>query len=208
MKEGPISEPPTKQNGYEAHSNPGGIEAIITPAPPEIKEENQMDTIMMKGKELPIEGYVKAKGMEKMVPIIHIPMMTDKKRDDRPQSQWSDEDMLEIKRKITGIMREIGVPSSISGYRYIREAVQIMVKNPDLSTMAVYAIVASQYFTKPLRVERNIRVAIEKAWLNGDPDTLTRYFGYTVSCDKGKPTNKEFITMIADIILLERGVVA
>ena len=106
---------------------------------------------------------------------------------------------------VTEIIHEIGVPAHIKGYQYIREAIIEVVADMDLInavTKALYPSVAKKYNTTPSRVERAIRHAIEVAWDRGDIEVLQRYFGYTVSGIKGKPTNSEFIALIADKLQL------
>ena len=100
----------------------------------------------------------------------------------------------------------IGIPAHIKGYQYLREAILIAVNDMDVInavTKVLYPEVARRYNTTPSRVERAVRHAIETAWDRGDLETLQRYFGYTVSNTKGKPTNSEFIAMIADRIRLQ-----
>ena len=98
----------------------------------------------------------------------------------------------ELKNLVTSVIHEIGVPAHIKGYQYLREA------------KVLYPEVAKRFSTTPSRVERAIRHAIEVAWDRGDLETLQKYFGYTVSNAKGKPTNSEFIAMIADRLTLEQ----
>ncbi len=108
---------------------------------------------------------------------------------------------------ITSIIHEIGVPAHIKGYQYLREAILIAVDDMDVInavTKILYPEVAKRYGTTASRVERAIRHAIEVAWDRGDIETLQKYFGYTVSNAKGKPTNSEFIAMIADRLQLQR----
>ena len=112
-----------------------------------------------------------------------------------------------LKNQVTAIIHEIGVPAHIKGYQYLREAILIAVGNIEVInavTKVLYPEVAKRFGTTPSRVERAIRHAIEVAWDRGDLETLQKYFGYTVSNAKGKPTNSEFIAMIADRLLLER----
>ena len=100
----------------------------------------------------------------------------------------------------------IGVPAHIKGYQYLREAIIIAVNDMDVInaiTKVLYPQVAKTFQTTPSRVERAIRHAIEVAWDRGDLDTLQRFFGYTVSNTKGKPTNSEFIALIADKLSLQ-----
>ena len=111
-----------------------------------------------------------------------------------------------IESMVTSIIHEIGVPAHIKGYQYLREAIIIAVGDMDVInaiTKVLYPQVAKTFQTTPSRVERAIRHAIEVAWDRGDLDTLQRFFGYTVSNTKGKPTNSEFIALIADKLQLQ-----
>lgn len=111
-----------------------------------------------------------------------------------------------IESMVTNIIHEIGVPAHIKGYQYLREAIIIAVGDMDVInaiTKVLYPQVAKTFQTTPSRVERAIRHAIEVAWDRGDLDTLQRFFGYTVSNTKGKPTNSEFIALIADKLQLQ-----
>ena len=111
-----------------------------------------------------------------------------------------------IESLVTGIIHEIGVPAHIKGYQYLREAIIIAVNDMDVInaiTKVLYPQVAKTFQTTPSRVERASRHAIEVAWDRGDLDTLQRFFGYTVSNTKGKPTNSEFIALIADKLQLQ-----
>ena len=115
-------------------------------------------------------------------------------------------DKTSIESMVTGIIHEIGVPAHIKGYQYLREAIIIAVNDMDVInaiTKVLYPQVAKTFGTTPSRVERAIRHAIEVAWDRGDLDTLQRFFGYTVSNTKGKPTNSEFIALIADRLQLQ-----
>ena len=121
------------------------------------------------------------------------------------------EDSTELESRITEILHEIGVPAHIKGYQYLREAIALTVSDMDIInavTKALYPAVARKFGTTPSRVERAIRHAIEVAWDRGDVETLQRFFGYTVSGIKGKPTNSEFIAMIADHLALKRKAAA
>ena len=112
-----------------------------------------------------------------------------------------------IEAMVTGIIHEIGVPAHIKGYQYLREAIIIAVGDMDVInaiTKVLYPQVAKTFQTTPSRVERAIRHAIEVAWDRGDLETLQKYFGYTVNGAKGKPTNSEFIAMIADRLTLSQ----
>ena len=115
-------------------------------------------------------------------------------------------DKVSIETLVTNIIHEIGVPAHIKGYQYLREAIIIAVNDMDVInaiTKVLYPEVAKNFGTTPSRVERAIRHAIEVAWDRGDLDTLQRFFGYTVSNTKGKPTNSGFIALIADKLQLQ-----
>ena len=110
---------------------------------------------------------------------------------------------------ITEILHQIGVPAHIKGYRYVREAIKLTVENPEMLnsvTKILYPTVAKNFKSTSSRVERAIRHGIETAWDRGDVDVLNSYFGYTIQNERGKPTNSEFIAMIADDIRLKRRV--
>lgn len=112
----------------------------------------------------------------------------------------------ELKNLVTSVIHEIGVPAHIKGYQYLREAILIAIDDMEVInavTKVLYPEVAKRFETTASRVERAIRHAIEVAWDRGDLETLQKYFGYTVSNAKGKPTNSEFIAMIADRLVLE-----
>ena len=111
-----------------------------------------------------------------------------------------------LESDVTAIIHEVGVPAHIKGYQYVREAIILAVQDMDVInavTKVLYPEVAKRFSTTPSRVERAIRHAIEVAWDRGDLETLQSYFGYTVNSAKGKPTNSEFIAMIADRIRLQ-----
>ena len=113
----------------------------------------------------------------------------------------------ELEAQVTAIIHEIGVPAHIKGYQYLREAIMIAVNDMDVInavTKVLYPEVARRFDTTASRVERAIRHAIEVAWDRGDIEVLQKYFGYTVSNIKGKPTNSEFIAMIADSLTLHQ----
>ena len=115
-----------------------------------------------------------------------------------------------LEELVTSIIHEVGVPAHIKGYQYVREAIMITVENMDVInsvTKILYPEVAKRYHTTPSRVERAIRHAIEVAWDRGDLETLQKFFGYSVSNAKGKPTNSEFIAMISDRIRLKLKIV-
>ena len=107
---------------------------------------------------------------------------------------------------VTNIIHEVGVPAHIKGYQYLREAIIMVVNDIDVInqiTKSLYPKIAYKFNTTPSRVERAIRHAIEVAWGRGQQDVVENIFGYTISAAKGKPTNSEFIAMIADKLRLE-----
>ena len=113
----------------------------------------------------------------------------------------------DLEATVTEVIHEIGVPAHIKGYQYLREAIIITIRDMEVInsvTKVLYPAVAKKFGTTPSRVERAIRHAIEVAWDRGDIETLQKFFGYTVSNIKGKPTNSEFIAMIADCLSLRR----
>ncbi len=112
----------------------------------------------------------------------------------------------DIEVVVSEIMHQIGVPAHIKGYTYLREAIILSVNNSDMMgsvTKILYPTVAKTFKTTSSRVERAIRHAIEVAWDRGDVDVLSSYFGYTIQSSRGKPTNSEFIAMIADKLRLK-----
>ncbi|MBO4293635.1 MAG: sporulation transcription factor Spo0A [Clostridia bacterium] len=107
---------------------------------------------------------------------------------------------------VTNLIHEVGVPAHIKGYQYLREAIIMVVNDIDVInqiTKSLYPKIAKKYNTTPSRVERAIRHAIEVAWGRGQQEAVENIFGYTISAAKGKPTNSEFIAMIADKLRLE-----
>ena len=112
----------------------------------------------------------------------------------------------DIESQVTKIIHQIGVPAHIKGYQYLRSAILMTIDDNDIInsvTKILYPAVAKKYKTTTSRVERAIRHAIEVAWDRGDVDTLNSYFGYTIQNSRGKPTNSEFIAMIADNLRLK-----
>lgn len=112
----------------------------------------------------------------------------------------------DIETQVTKIIHQIGVPAHIKGYQYLRTAILLTIQDSDIInsvTKVLYPSVAKKYATTTSRVERAIRHAIEVAWDRGDVDTLNSYFGYTIQNNRGKPTNSEFIAMIADNLRLK-----
>ena len=126
-----------------------------------------------------------------------------KKRDEtQPKSNVTPD----MEAQVTKIIHQIGVPAHIKGYQYLRSAILMTIEDNDIInsvTKILYPTVAKKYGTTTSRVERAIRHAIEVAWDRGDVDTLNSYFGYTIQNSRGKPTNSEFIAMIADNLRLK-----
>lgn len=112
----------------------------------------------------------------------------------------------DIEMMVTEIIHEIGIPAHIKGYQYLRHAIMMVIDDLDVInsiTKELYPTVAKDFNTTPSRVERAIRHAIEVAWDRGDTEVLNSFFGYTIANSKGKPTNSEFIAMIADRLRLQ-----
>lgn len=113
---------------------------------------------------------------------------------------------VDLETLVTGFIHELGVPAHIKGYQYIRTAIMMVVDNMELLnyiTKQLYPTIAKKYSTTSSRVERAIRHSIEVAWTRGKPETMDEIFGYTIDNGKGKPTNSEFIAMVADRIRLQ-----
>ncbi len=112
----------------------------------------------------------------------------------------------DLETQVTQIIHQIGVPAHIKGYQYLRTAILMTINDSEIInsvTKVLYPSVAKKFSTTTSRVERAIRHAIEVAWDRGDVDTLNSYFGYTIQNNRGKPTNSEFIAMIADNLRLK-----
>lgn len=112
----------------------------------------------------------------------------------------------DLEKDVTDMIHEIGVPAHIKGYQYLREAIMMSVDDIEMLnsiTKILYPTIAKKYQTTPSRVERAIRHAIEVAWSRGKMDTIDDLFGYTINNGKGKPTNSEFVALIADKIRLD-----
>lgn len=111
-----------------------------------------------------------------------------------------------LETEVTNVIHEIGIPAHIKGYQYLRDAIIMAINDMDILnsiTKQLYPSIAKNYNTTPSRVERAIRHAIEVAWSRGKMDTIDKLFGYTINNGKGKPTNSEFIALIADRLRLE-----
>ena len=137
----------------------------------------------------------------------HIESIVSRRRRDVPAAAMqTDLQGPDIETQVTQIIHQIGVPAHIKGYQYLRTAILLTIKDSDIInsvTKVLYPSVAKKYATTTSRVERAIRHAIEVAWDRGDVDTLNSYFGYTIQNNRGKPTNSEFIAMIADNLRLK-----
>lgn len=130
-------------------------------------------------------------------------VMTEKSVKEAPRQEILPRD---LEQDVTNMIHEIGVPAHIKGYQYLREAIMMSVEDPGMIssiTKILYPTIAKKYQTTPSRVERAIRHAIEVAWSRGRMETLDALFGYTINTGKGKPTNSEFIALIADKIRLQ-----
>jgi two-component system response regulator (stage 0 sporulation protein A) len=141
----------------------------------------------------PVKPAIVAKRIENLI----------KWKSDKAKRVRNSSDDIEV--VISDIMRQIGVPAHIKGYQYLRTSIMLCIDDPDMLgsvTKLLYPTVAKQYATTASRVERAIRHAIEVAWDRGDVDVLSSYFGYTIQAQRGKPTNSEFIAMIADKLKL------
>lgn len=124
----------------------------------------------------------------------------------QPQDEPGQLQEKSLETRVTDMIHEIGIPAHIKGYHYLRDAIMMAVEDMDVLnavTKVLYPTVAKKHQTTASRVERAIRHAIEVAWSRGKLDTLDELFGYTVSNGKGKPTNSEFIALIADTLRLE-----
>ena len=124
----------------------------------------------------------------------------------RTKTQDKLSEMPDMEAQVTKIIHQIGVPAHIKGYQYLRCAILMAIDDAEVInsvTKVLYPSVAKKYATTTSRVERAIRHAIEVAWDRGDVDTLNSYFGYTIQNSRGKPTNSEFIAMIADNLRLK-----
>ncbi|MBE6701236.1 MAG: sporulation transcription factor Spo0A [Ruminococcaceae bacterium] len=136
--------------------------------------------------------------------VFKINQVMDKSR--RDAFFKSEDDDFELESQVTQIIHQVGIPAHIKGYQYLRTAIMMVVNNNRIInevTKTLYPTVATKFSTTSSRVERAIRHAIEVAWDRGDVDMLNSYFGYTVQNSKGKPTNSEFIAMIADNLRLK-----
>ena len=142
--------------------------------------------------------------LERIKSVRNLSRNSDRKSEENTTDNMQKTENLES--RVTNMLHEIGIPAHIKGYHYLRDAIIMAVNDMDVLnaiTKILYPTVAKKYQTTSIRVERAIRHAIEVAWSRGKLDTLDELFGYTVSTGKGKPTNSEFIALIADTIQLE-----
>jgi two-component system response regulator (stage 0 sporulation protein A) len=124
----------------------------------------------------------------------------------QPQGRTAPQEQKNLDVEVTGVLHEIGIPAHIKGYLYLREAVCLVVQRIELLggvTKELYPTIAKKFNTTPSRVERAIRHAIEVAWNRGNVDLIHSLFGHTINSDRGKPTNSEFIAMVADKLRME-----
>ena len=132
--------------------------------------------------------------------------VADETPENEEVSVGEDMSKLKLEREVSDILRKIGIPAHIKGHGYLRTAIIMTVEDPEMMrgvTKVLYPSIAKMNDTTRSRVERAIRHAIECAWDRGDVDILSSYFGYTIQNSRGKPTNSEFIAMIADNIRLD-----
>ncbi len=153
--------------------------------------------------------YYMVKPIDPQSLISRIKMLMD---DDAEQGKIISRKMLidamkpDMETMVTDVIHEIGIPAHIKGYQYLRRAIMMVIDDLDVInsiTKELYPNVAKEFKTTPSRVERAIRHAIEVAWDRGDTEVLNSFFGYTIANSKGKPTNSEFIAMIADRLRLQ-----
>lgn len=131
--------------------------------------------------------------------------MAEKIQEKTENAEKPKEIIHDLEQDVTDMIHEIGVPAHIKGYQYLREAIMMSVEDTAMIssiTKILYPTIAKRFQTTPSRVERAIRHAIEVAWSRGRMETLDAMFGYTIDTGKGKPTNSEFIALIADRIRL------
>lgn len=131
---------------------------------------------------------------------------TDSRRTSFEVVEREEKKTYDLESLVTEFIHELGVPAHIKGYQYVRTAIMMVVENMELLnyiTKQLYPVIAKKYSTTSSRVERAIRHSIEVAWSRGRPETMNQIFGYTIDTGKGKPTNSEFIAMVADRIRLQ-----
>ena len=137
--------------------------------------------------------------------LLHIESLIERRKESGDDEKAAGGD-INLESQVTKIIHQIGIPAHIKGYQYLRCAILMTIEDNEIInsvTKILYPSVAKKYATTTSRVERAIRHAIEVAWDRGDIDTLNGYFGYTIQNSRGKPTNSEFIAMIADNLRLK-----
>ena len=163
--------------------------------------------IMQKCSEYNVD-YVMIKPFEIDYLVQRIHELKQQKSKIQPESKTNYKlynDSLDLNSEITTLLHDIGIPAHIRGYQYIREAITLVYNDIEFInsiTKRLYPTIAVKYKTTSSRVERAIRHAIEIAWIRGNIETITQIFSYTISYNKSKPTNSEFIAMIADKLML------
>ncbi|MBQ9736220.1 MAG: sporulation transcription factor Spo0A [Clostridia bacterium] len=138
--------------------------------------------------------------------LLHIESLAQRRKEKNDVKEEPTQGPPDLESQVTKIIHQIGVPAHIKGYQYLRTAILMTIEDNEIInsvTKILYPSVAKKYATTTSRVERAIRHAIEVAWDRGDIDTLNSYFGYTIQNNRGKPTNSEFIAMIADNLRLK-----
>lgn len=154
----------------------------------------------------PFEMEVLVKRIRELIKNQPIEAVTTKLKDLKTNYIKVDNTKSNLEAKVTNIIHDVGVPAHIKGYHYLRDGIIMAVKDVDVInqiTKQLYPDLAKKYKTTPSRVERAIRHAIEVAWGRGQIESMQNIFGYTVNSNRGKPTNSEFIAMIADKLRLE-----
>lgn len=159
--------------------------------------------LMKRKKELGIRHFL-LKPLELDILVKRIQGVMEEEYNDNPVEL----EIVEIQKQITKVIHDLGVPSNLKGYGYIREGIQLVYYEPNLAhsiTRKLYPKIASKFESTIARVERSMRHAIEVSWNRGNWDRMEEIFGYSVSIDKAKPTNSEFIVTIADMLRLENN---
>lgn len=161
----------------------------------------------------PFDMDIFTKRIREMFSTVEVPEVVAQKVPQMPiiqrEAAATSRGPVDLETEITSIIHEVGVPAHIKGYMYLREAITMVVNDMELLsavTKELYPSIAKKYNTTASRVERAIRHAIEVAWGRGQVEAINKLFGYTVHGDKGKPTNSEFIAIIADKLRLKNKV--
>lgn len=154
----------------------------------------------------PFEMEVLVKRIRELVKNLSTDILSPVLKDVKAAYIEVDNSKLNLEAKVTNIIHDVGVPAHIKGYQYLRDGIIMAVNDVDVInqiTKQLYPDLAKKYKTTPSRVERAIRHAIEVAWNRGQIESMENIFGYTINSNRGKPTNSEFIAMIADKLRLE-----